>query len=179
MAFGINEDNFKINLSIARGLDYYTGTIFETFLVGKENLGSIASGGRYDNLAGNYTDKNLPGVGIAVGITRLYDVLRQEGLLSSELKTTVSKVLVVPMESTQKDYAINVATALRAANIKTEVFFENTKFKNKMQYANKSGIEFAIILGEEEMQNKKITLKNLFQHTQETLSLEECIERLK
>lgn len=179
LAFGISEENFKINLAIARGLDYYTGTVFETFLLGKENLGSIASGGRYDNLAGNYTDKHLPGVGIAIGLTRLYDVLRAEGLLSPSLQTTVSKALVVPMDSAQKQYAIKVATALRTAGIKTEVYFEDTKFKNKMQYANKSGIEYAIILGEEEMKTGQITLKNLLAHTQETLPLEKAVELLK
>ena len=179
LAFGISEENFKINLAIARGLDYYTGTVFETFLLGKENLGSIASGGRYDNLAGNYTDKHLPGVGIAIGLTRLYDVLRAEGLLSPSLKTTVSKALVVPMDSAQKQYAIKVATILRANGIKAEVYFEDTKFKNKMQYANKSGIEYAIILGEEEMKTGQITLKNLLAHTQETLPLEKAVELLK
>ena len=179
LAFGISEENFKINLAIARGLDYYTGTVFETFLLGKENLGSIASGGRYDNLAGNYTEKHLPGVGIAIGLTRLYDVLRAEGLFSPSLQTTVSKALVVPMDSAQKQYAIKVASALRTAGIKTEVYFEDTKFKNKMQYANKSGIEYAIILGEEEMKTGQITLKNLLAHTQETLPLEKAVELLK
>ena len=179
LAFGISEENFKINLAIARGLDYYTGTVFETFLLGKENLGSIASGGRYDNLAGNYTEKHLPGVGIAIGLTRLYDVLRAEGLLSPSFQTTVSKALVVPMDSAQKQYAIKVATALRTAGIKTEVYFEDTKFKSKMQYANKSGIEYAIILGEEEMKTGQITLKNLLAHTQETLPLEKAVELLK
>ena len=179
LAFGISEENFKINLAIARGLDYYTGTVFETFLLGKENLGSIASGGRYDNLAGNYTEKNLPGVGIAIGLTRLYDVLRAEGLLSPSLQTTVSKALVVPMDSAQKQYAIKVGSALRTAGIKTEVYFEDTKFKNKMQYANKSGIEYAIILGEEEMKTGQITFKNLLAHTQETLPLEKAVELLK
>lgn len=179
LAFGISEENFKINLAIARGLDYYTGTVFETFLLGKENLGSIASGGRYDNLAGNYTEKHLPGVGIAIGLTRLYDVLRAENLLSENLSGTVSKALVVPMDSTQKQYAIKVSAALRTAGIKTEVYFEDTKFKNKMQYANKSGIEYAIILGEEEMKTGQITLKNLLAHTQETLPLEKAVELLK
>lgn len=178
-AFGVSENNFKINLAIARGLDYYTGAVFETFLLGKEHLGSIASGGRYDNLAGNYTDKHLPGVGIAIGLTRLYDVLRAEGQLSSNLQTTVSKALVVPMDCAQTEYAINVATALRNKGIKTEVYFEDTKFKSKMQYANKSGIEFAIILGEEEMKARQITLKNLLAHTQETLTLEKAVELLK
>ncbi|MBP3389749.1 MAG: histidine--tRNA ligase [Clostridia bacterium] len=179
LAFGISEENFKINLAIARGLDYYTGTVFETFLLGKENLGSIASGGRYDNLAGNYTEKHLPGVGIAIGLTRLYDILRAEGLLSPSLQTTVSKALVVPMDSAQKQYAIKVGSALRTAGIKTEVYFEDTKFKNKMQYANKSGIEYAIILGEEEMKTGQITFKNLLAHTQETLPLEKAVELLK
>ena len=179
LAFGISEENFKINLAIARGLDYYTGTVFETFLLGKENLGSIASGGRYDNLAGNYTEKNLPGVGIAIGLTRLYDVLRAEGLLSPSFQTTVSKALVVPMDSAQKQYAIKVSAALRTAGIKTEVYFEDTKFKSKMQYANKSGIEYAIILGEEEMKTGQITIKNLLAHTQETLPLEKAVELLK
>ena len=179
LAFGISEENFKINLAIARGLDYYTGTVFETFLLGKENLGSIASGGRYDNLAGNYTDKHLPGVGIAIGLTRLYDVLRAEGLLSPSLQTTVSKALVIPMDTMQKEYAIKVGAVLRTAGIKTEVYFEDTKFKNKMQYANKSAIEYAIILGEEEMKTGQITLKNLLAHTQETLPLEKAVELLK
>ena len=108
-----------------------------------------------------------------------YDVLRAENLLSENLSVTVSKALVVPMDSAQKQYAIKVSAALRTAGIKTEVYFEDTKFKNKMQYANKSGIEYAIILGEEEMKTGQITIKNLLAHTQETLPLEKAVELLK
>ncbi|MFQ6750026.1 MAG: histidine--tRNA ligase [Clostridia bacterium] len=175
--FGIPEKFFAINLSIARGLDYYTGTVYETFLVGKENVGSIASGGRYDNLASAYTDKTLPGVGICIGLTRLFDILRANEML--DFSKTLCDVLVIPMSPAQIPYAINVANFFRKNNIKTEVFFEDVKFKNKMNYANKSQIPFAVILGEDEEKSGIITLKNMKTSTQITCPPAEAIENIK
>lgn len=175
--FGIDEKFFAINLSIARGLDYYTGTVYETFLVGKENVGSIASGGRYDNLASAYTDKALPGVGICIGLTRLFDILRTNEML--DFSKPLCDVLVIPMSVAQVPYAINVANFFRQNNIKTEVFFEDVKFKNKLNYANKSQIPFTIILGEDEEKSGIITLKNMKTSNQENLSLEQAIDKLK
>ena len=175
--FGIDDKFFAINLSITRGLDYYTGTFYETFLVCKENVGSIASGGRYDNFASAYTNKTLPGVGICIGLTHLFDILRANEMV--DFSQSLCDVLVIPLSSAQVPYAIKVAYFFRQNNIKTEVFFEDVKFKNKMNYANKSQIPFAIILGEDEEKSGIITLKNMKTSTQETISLEQGIERLK
>lgn len=177
--FGLTEENFKINLAIARGLDYYTGTVYETFIKGFENLGSVASGGRYDNLASNYTTKNLPGVGMAIGLTRLYDVLSDGSLVKESLYGVNTKAVILPMDFDSQAYAINIAQSLRSVGLNTEIYFENTKFKNKLAYVDKMGVKYAIIIGEDEINSKKLTLKNLEEHTQETLTIEEAIEILK
>ena len=120
--FGLTEENFKINLAIARGLDYYTGTVYETFIKGFENLGSVASGGRYDNLASNYTTKNLPGVGMAIGLTRLYDVLCDGNLVKQSLCSVSTKAIILPMDDSLTSYAIKTAQVLRQAGVNTEVY---------------------------------------------------------
>ncbi len=175
--FGVPEKNFKVDLTIARGLDYYTGTVYETFLNAYRNIGSVCSGGRYDNLAQYYTDKKLPGVGISIGLTRLFYQLNELQVLEQKQKS-VAKVLVVPMTEDISE-ALRTATVLRNENIATEVYLENKKIKAKMKYANHLEIPYVILLGEDEIQNKTVTLKNMETGEQETLPLEAVIEKLK
>jgi len=159
-SFGVPDSNFAVDLTIARGLDYYTGTVYETTMTSHPEIGSICSGGRYDNLAGYYTDKALPGVGISIGLTRLFYVLSEQGLLSDEMVTAPADVLVLPM-SEDLGYAIECATALREAGVRTQIHCEKKKFKAKLSYADKLGIPFAAFIGEDEMAENVVALKNL------------------
>ena len=176
-AFGVPDNYFAIDLKIARGLDYYTGTVYETFLNDYKKLGSVCSGGRYDNLAEYYTDKKLPGVGISIGFTRLFYQLNEAGAIKTE-NETISDVLVVPMDEDIED-ALNVATKLREAGINTDVYLENVKMKKKMKYADKWNIPNVIIIGEEERNTKLYALKNMISGEQESLSVEDIIKKLK
>lgn len=170
---GISEDNFEINLSITRGLDYYTGTVYETFLKENKNLGSVCSGGRYDNLAQFYTDKKLPGVGMSIGLTRLFDLILKNNLM--EVNTnSVTKVLIIPM-TPNIDECLSLATSLRNANVNTEVFVEDTKFKNKLSYANKLAIPYVVIIGQDEIEGHYYTLKNMNTSEQKQLNFEQLI----
>ena len=176
-AFGVPNSNFKVDLTIARGLDYYTGTVYETFLNEYRELGSVCSGGRYDNLAEYYTDKKLPGVGISIGLTRLFYKLNELNALKEE-QNSIAKVLVVSMvEDNSK--ALEVATALRNQNINAEVYLENKKIKAKFKYADRLAIQYVIVIGEDEIANNTVTLKNMQTGEQETLKIEEVIEKIK
>ena len=176
-AFGVPNSNFKVDLTIARGLDYYTGTVYETFLNEYRELGSVCSGGRYDNLAEYYTDKKLPGVGISIGLTRLFYKLNELNALKEE-QNSIAKVLVVSMvEDNSK--ALEVATALRNKNINAEVYLENKKIKAKFKYADRLAIPYVIVIGEDEIANNIVTLKNMQTGEQETLKIEEVIEKIK
>ena len=175
--FGIPENVINIDLTIARGLDYYTGTVYETMLVGYESLGSICSGGRYDNLAGFYTDKKLPGVGMSIGLTRLFYQLRENNLLK-DMNKSVAEVLVINMEK-DFDYAIKVANQLRSFGINVEMYLEEGKMKNKIAYADKNNIPFAIVIGEDEIANNKVTLKNMKAFNQETVTIEKAVDIIK
>lgn len=175
--FGVPEQNFKVDLTIARGLDYYTGTVYETFLNDYRSIGSVCSGGRYDNLAQYYTDRKLPGVGVSIGLTRLFYQLNALQAIKQE-KVSIAKVLVVPMTQDVSE-ALTIATMLRNEEIPTEVYLEDKKIKAKMKYANHLEIPFVILLGEEEIQNKMVTLKNMETGEQETVSLKEVIAKLK
>ena len=157
--FGVPEKNFKIDLSIARGLDYYTGTVYETFLDDYRELGSVCSGGRYENLAEYYTDKKLPGVGISIGLTRLFYKLNELGLIKAE-KKSVSDVLIIPMID-DLSKPISLATELRKNGINTEVYLNEKKLKAKFKYADKLQIPYVIVIGEEEINNNEVTLKNM------------------
>ena len=157
--FGVPDKNFAVDLSIARGLDYYTGTVYETFLNDYREIGSICSGGRYDNLAEFYTDKKLPGVGISIGLTRLFYKLNEMNLIKTE-KKSISDVLVIPMTENM-EVAIKLANELRKEDINTEVFLNDKKLKAKMKYADKLEIPFAIVVGEDEINNNKFKLKNM------------------
>ena len=175
--FGVPNSNFKVDLTIARGLDYYTGTVYETFLNEYRELGSVCSGGRYDNLAEYYTDKKLPGVGISIGLTRLFYKLNELNALKEE-QNSIAKVLVISMlEDNSK--ALEVATVLRNENINAEVYLENKKIKAKFKYADRLAIPYVIVIGEDEIVNNTVTLKNMQTGEQETLKIEEAIKKIK
>ena len=174
--FGIPEKNFKVDLTIARGLDYYTGTVYETFLNDYREIGSVCSGGRYDNLAEYYTDKKLPGVGVSIGLTRLFYKLNEMQAIKED-KKSIASVLVVPMtEDLTK--AIDVATTLRNNGISTEIYLEDKKIKAKFKYADKLQIPYVIVIGEDEINNNTVTLKNMITGEQETLKAEDIIEKI-
>ena len=157
--FGVPEDNYKINLTIARGLDYYTGTVYETFLNDYRELGSVCSGGRYDNLADYYTNKKLPGVGVSIGLTRLFSKLNEMQLIQVD-KKSVADVLVIDMGTGSNEY-LKLASELRSLDVNTEVFLNNKKIKAKFKYADKLQIPFIAIIGEEELNNGKVKVKNM------------------
>lgn len=177
-SFGVPEDNFIIDLKIARGLDYYTGTVYETLLDEYPNVGSICSGGRYDDLAGYYTNEKLQGVGMSIGLTRLFFVLNDIGFLEKNAYSSLTKALVTPMGD-YYDYAIMVTNTLRQNNINSEIYLEENKFSKKLTYANKLGIPFVIIVGEDEMKNNLVTLKDMCSGDQFKISLEEAILKIK
>ena len=176
--FGVPEEYFCIDLKIARGLDYYTGTVYETFLDEYKNLGSVCSGGRYDNLAEYYTDKKLPGVGISIGLTRLFYQLNEINLINSN-KSSISNILIIPMEEKYMEESINVATYLRNNDVSTELYINDKKIKQKMKYADKLKIPYVLIIGEDEVKSKLYTLKNMITGKQETLKIEEVVEKIK
>ena len=157
--FKIPENNFMIDLTIARGLDYYTGTVYETFLNEYRELGSICSGGRYENLAQNYTDKKLPGVGISIGLTRLFYKLNELNIIKAD-KKSISDILVIPMtENMSVPFAL--ATDLRNAGVNTEIYLNNKKIKAKMKYADKLEIPYIVVIGDNEIQSGKVKIKNM------------------
>ena len=178
-AFGVPEENFAVDLTIARGLDYYTGTVYETTMLDHPEIGSVCSGGRYDNLAEYYTDKQLPGVGISIGLTRLFYVLGEQGMLNPDLPTAAADVLVIPMGKEQQGYAIATATALREGGIRTQLYAEKKKFKARITYAAKMGIPYAMFLGETEEQDKVVALKDLNKGEQVTVSFEEAVKLIQ
>ena len=158
--FGVPEDHFAVDLTIARGLDYYTGTVYETVMLDHPEIGSICSGGRYDNLAEYYTDKQLPGVGISIGLTRLFYVLGEQGYLNDDLITAPADVLVLPMTE-DLGAAISFATRLRRAGVRAQVYSEQKKFKAKMSYADKLGIPYVAFLGEDEISKGVVKVKDM------------------
>ena len=176
--FNVEEEYFKIDLTIARGLDYYTGTVYETNLVGYESIGSVCSGGRYENLAGYYTKKDLPGVGISIGLTRLFYNLKELGLLGENSQKSISKVDIVTM-GVGLEEAIDIANVLRDNGINTEIYKEDAKTKNKFSYANGLEIPYMIIIGEDEVSQGKYTLKNMTTGEQDFKTKEEILELLK
>lgn len=177
-AFGLEEDYYVIDLTIARGLDYYTGTIYETKLNDYPSLGSICSGGRYDNLTDYYTDKALSGVGISIGLTRLFYQLKEAGIIKSSSKT-LSKILVIPFSQENIDYAIKISSLLRQNKIICDVYYEEKGLKPKLKYANRLGIPYVCIIGEDEEKQNKVTIKNMETGDQKTISLEEIISEIK
>ncbi len=177
-AFGVPGEYFAVDLTIARGLDYYTGTVYETFMTSHPEIGSICSGGRYDNLSEYYTDKQLPGVGISIGLTRLFYVLEEQGCLNDDMITAPADVLVLPMTEDLSP-AIALATQLRAAGIRTQLYTEQKKFKQKMSYADKLGVPYILLLGEDEITQGKASLKDMRSGEQELLDTGEIIDRVR
>ena len=177
-AFGVPQENFKVDLTIARGLDYYTGTVYETTMLDHPEIGSICSGGRYDNLAEYYTDKKLPGVGISIGLTRLFFVLEDQGYLNDQLNTAPADVLILPMTE-DLSAAIALATQLRNAGVRTQLYGEQKKFKQKMSYADKLGVPYVIFLGEEEISSGVAAVKNKRTGEQVKLSPDEAVKLIQ
>ena len=177
-AFGVPEENFAVDLTIARGLDYYTGTVYETTLLNHPEIGSVCSGGRYDNLAGYYIEKQLPGVGISIGLTRLFYVLDEQGLLNPALPSAPADALVLPMTADPAP-AIALAEALRSAGLKVQLYGEQKKFKQKMAYANKLAVPFAVLLGEDEIAEGMCSVKNMLSGEQVKLSPADAAAHIK
>lgn len=175
--FGVPDTNFKVDYTIARGLDYYTGTVYETILDDYRSIGSVCSGGRYDNLAEFYTDKKLPGVGISVGLSRFFYKINEMRLIEAKRKA-IADVLVIPMIP---DISASIVTArkLREAGINTEIYLSDKKVKTKFKYANKLEVPYVVVIGEEEIQNDMVTLKEMTTGEQNTMSLQEAILRIK
>jgi len=173
-AFGVPAENFAVDLTIARGLDYYTGTVYETTLLDHPEIGSVCSGGRYDNLAEYYTDKQLPGVGISIGLTRLFYVLGEQGMLNPDLPTAPADVLILPMTA-ELAPAVTLATRLRAAGVRTQLYTEQKKFKAKMSYADKLGVPYVVFLGDDEIAGNVVACKDMASGQQTTLPFDETL----
>ena len=167
--FGVPKEHFKVDLSVARGLDYYTGTVYETLMTDFPEVGSICSGGRYDNLAEYYTDKKLPGVGISIGLTRLFSILQEQNMLNPKLLSAPADVLIIPMTD-DFSHAIRLATSMRELGLRIQIYCENKKFKQKVAYADKQNIPFVVFLGEDEISKDMITVKEMESGKQTTAS---------
>lgn len=176
-AFGVEDKNYAIDFKITRGLDYYTGTVYETFLNEYRELGSVCSGGRYDDLASFYTDKKLPGVGISIGLTRLFYSFMEANLIDFNNNTTID-TLVMPMDD-ELDYGVEVYNKITSEGLSADIYLEEGKFKKKMNYANKQGVPYVIILGEQERQEGKVQLKNMITGEQNNITIEEAINIIR
>ena len=177
-AFGVPEENFELDLTIARGLDYYTGTVYETVLLDHPEVGSICSGGRYDDLAGYYTNKSLPGVGISIGLTRLFYILQEQNMISDAVLTAPADVLILPMTD-DLSAAVSLASMLRAGGLRVQLYSEKKKFKAKIGYADKLGIPFVIFLGEDEIAQNVCALKNMVTGEQEAMTQAAALETIR
>ena len=176
--FGVPEENFAVDLTIARGLDYYTGTVYETTLLDHPEIGSVCSGGRYDNLAEYYTDRQLPGVGISIGLTRLFYVLGEQRMLNPDLPTAPADVLVLPMTEDLAP-AISLSTRLRGAGVRTQLYTEQKKFKAKMNYADKIGVPYVIFLGDDEIAAGVVACKDMKTGEQTKLPFAETLDLIR
>ena len=177
-AFGVPEENFELDLTIARGLDYYTGTVYETVLLDHPEVGSICSGGRYDDLAGYYTNKSLPGVGISIGLTRLFYILQEQNMISDAVLTAPADVLILPMTD-DLSAAVALASELRTGGLRVQIYSEKKKFKAKIGYADKLGIPFVIFLGEDEVAQHVCALKNMATGVQEAVTSAAALETIR
>jgi histidyl-tRNA synthetase len=176
-AFKVPETHWTINLGIARGLDYYTGTVYETFLTDYPGMGSVCSGGRYDNLASQYTKSRLPGVGISIGLTRLFYVLSEAGLVQDGPSTV--EVLVTQLDPALLPDYLSIAADLRAAGVNTEIHLESAKLARQFKYADKAGIRFAVVMGSDEKAEGLVTVKDLATGEQTRLPRAEAAAALK
>jgi len=177
MEFGVPERALQIDLSIARGLSYYTGTVYETKLLNDKVSGSICSGGRYDDLAESFTNQSFPGVGISIGLTRLFSQLMAAEVIKTKESTT-AKVLIATLDE-DLAFALEMATSFREGGVPTEIYTEPDKFKKKLNYANKIGVPYVAIIGGDEIQARKVSLKNMTTGEQKTVFVAEAIEIIK
>lgn len=177
LQFGIDDDSIIINLSITRGLDYYTSTVYETFLDGYESIGSVCSGGRYENLAGNFSKQNLPGVGLSIGLTRLFYQFQELGLVE-KYKQKFTDCLIIPMDEKLNFYAIDIANKLKNQGYKVDIYLENGKFKKKINYADKIGVKKVIIIGQEEYDKNMVSVKDMEEGNQVSIKLDEICDYL-
>lgn len=175
--FGVPDKNYKIDLSTVRGLDYYTGTVYETFLNDYPQLGSVCGGGRYEDLAGYYTKQKLPGVGMSIGLTRLFYQLKEANIIEDK-ENSLTKALIIPMEG-YMDNGIKAANDLRTAGIYSQVYLESGKIGKKFNYADKLNIPYVVVIGEEEANNNVYSFRNMKTGEQENISMERLIECLK
>ena len=164
-SLGVAKEHFAVDLTIARGLDYYTGTVYETRVNSHPEIGSICSGGRYDNLAEYYTDRKLPGVGLSIGVTRLFYVLSEQKMLNENVITAPCDAIVLPMTE-DTAFAARAATVLRSSGIRTQLYTEDKKFKQKLSYASRLKIPYAVIIGEDELASGEVSLKDMTAGTQ-------------
>ncbi len=169
-------DKVEVDLSIARGLDYYTGTIYETFLTASESLGSVMSGGRYDDLLGMFGGASEPAVGISLGVDRLFAGLLELGLVEADGNPT--RVLVTVFDDSTRPASYALASALRAAGVNTEVFLGGGRMKKQFQHADKRGIEYVVVAGPDEVARGTFTLKNMKTGAQEALDRDALVARL-
>lgn len=175
-AMRMRDDTYCFNLAIVRGHNYYTGTVFEAYIKGKRNLGAIGGGGRYDNLCGHFIDKQVQGVGMSIGITRLFDILRTENMI--DFNTSSVDVGIITFDEETLNYGLSLMTELRENGIKADVLNEEKSFKAKMKEANRKQIPFIIICGEDELKSNTYTLKNMETSTQVVLPLSKIIQEL-
>lgn len=176
LSLGVSPDNIKINLSITRGLDYYTGSVFETFFKEYREIGSICSGGRYDSLANNFTKSKLPGVGMSIGLTRLFYQLQELNLVKGQ--QTNFDCIIIPMKGYEKN-AVKLMKDLRSSSVRCMSYLEDDKLKKKFNYADKLSVKYVIIIGQDEVEQNKFTLRNMENGNQELLELNQIIEKLK
>ena len=176
LSLGVSPDNIKINLSITRGLDYYTGSVFETFFKEYREIGSICSGGRYDSLANNFTKSKLPGVGMSIGLTRLFYQLQELNLVKGQ--QTNFDCIIIPMKGYEKN-AVKLMNDLRSSYVRCMSYLEDDKLKKKFNYADKLSVKYVIIIGQDEVEQNKFTLRNMVNGNQELLELNQIIEKLK
>ena len=167
--FGVPESHARINLAIARGLDYYTGSVYETMLTDHPEVGSVCSGGRYDNLAECFIDRKMPGVGISIGLSRLFYILMEQGMINNTVLTAAADVLVIPMTD-DLSHAVSLASSMRETGLRVQIYGEDKKLKTKVAYADRQGIPFVVFLGEDEISKNQITVKDLSGGSQTTAS---------
>lgn len=168
---GIPDANIKLDPSITRGLDYYTGTVYETFINGYEKIGSVSSGGRYEKLADNFTKQALPGVGMSIGLTRLFYQLKEIGLVDKK-EENLTEILIIPMSEEENFYAIDILNILHDKGKSADIYLEGGKLKKKFSYADKIGVKYAYIIGGEERENKTITVRNMKTGEQESIEFD-------
>ena len=178
--FGIEDKCIELDLSIARGLDYYTGTVLETFLNDHKELGSICSGGRYDDLASNFTNLKLPGIGLSIGLTRLFYILKENNLINFiDEDEHYLKAVVIPMSKNEYSYGIKLTNLLRDKGYPCDIYFEGGKMKKKLSFSDKVNCQYVIIIGENEVKEEKVSLKNMASGEQELVDLDNIFNHIK